>query len=247
MRRQQKCLLLWGLIFGVALILSLTGYAGFFDELELSLEKEIGRSSYESILAEYQVVSLPPEEEERLQNIFDRLVAACGRRNELEFSLTVVEDETVNAFALPGGYIFVHTGLLAYVESDGELAGGLGHEIAHVDRKHSMSAIKRQLGMALLFQIFFSDASEEIAKIGNLAINLTQLGYGREAEYEADRYGVYFMEKAGYSREEILNFWRRLVEETGGGEDPALLQLFSTHPPTSERIKRIEALPTPAA
>jgi predicted Zn-dependent protease len=246
MGRQRKYLLLWGLIFGLALTLSLTGYAGFFDDLELSLEKQIGRSGYESIIAEYQVVRLSPEEEERLQNIFDRLVAACGRKNELEFSLTVVEDETVNAFALPAGYIFVHTGLLAYVENDGELAGVLAHEIAHVDRKHSMNAIKRQLGMALLFQLFFSDAGEEMAKIGNLALNLTQLGYGREAEYEADRYGVFFMEKAGYSRDEILNFWRRLVEQSGGGKDPAILQLFSTHPPTAERIKKIEDLPTPA-
>ena len=96
MGRQRKYLLLWGLIFGLALTLSLTGYAGFFDDLELSLEKQIGRSGYESIIAEYQVVRLSPEEEERLQNIFDRLVAACGRKNELEFSLTVVEDETVS-------------------------------------------------------------------------------------------------------------------------------------------------------
>jgi len=246
MGRQKKLLLLWGLIFGVALTLSLTGYAGFFDELELSLEKQIGRNSYESIVAEKTVVTLPAEEEERLKNMFTRLVEACGRKDELEFTLTVVEDETVNAFALPAGYIFVHTGLLSYVENDGELAGVLAHEIAHVDRNIVMKAIKRQLGMALLFQLFFSDASEEIAKIGNLAINMTQLGYGREAEYEADRHGVYFMEKAGYSRDEILGFWRRLVAQSGGGEDLVIFQLFSTHPPTTERIKRIEALPIPA-
>jgi predicted Zn-dependent protease len=213
--------------------------------LELSLEKQIGQNSFDSIVAQKKVVKLPEEETRRLNAVYDRLVRVCPRRKELKFSLTVVEDETVNAFALPAGYIFVHTGLLEYVASDGELAGVLAHEIAHVDRKHSMSVIKRQLGMALLFQVFLSDASEELAKVGALAVNLAQLGYGRDAEYEADRYGVIFMEKAGYDRAEILNFWERLVKHSGGKEEPQILQLFSTHPPTAERIKRIKALPTP--
>lgn len=243
-RRHVKLILLCSLLSFLALAFSLPGLtASFFTDLELNLEKEVGRNSYESIVAEMKVVTLPETEMERLNNIFDRLVRVCSRRKELEFSLTVVEEDSVNAFALPAGYIFVHTGLLAYVESDGELAGVLAHEIAHVDRKHGMNALKRQVGMGLLLQIFLKDAGEQLVKIGNLAVNLTQLGYGREAEYEADRYGVYFMEKAGYPRTEILNFWHRLVGEYGGGENPAILQLFSTHPPTSERIKRIQALP----
>lgn len=243
-RRRTKLILLCLFFSLAALAFSLPGItASFFDELELSLEKQIGRNGYESIIAQMEVVDLPEEEIARLNNIFHRLVQVCSRRQELEFSLTVVKDDSVNAFALPAGYIFVHTGLLAYVQSDGELAGVLAHEIAHVDRKHGMNALKRQLGMGLLLQIFLKDASDELVKIGNLAVNLTQLGYGREAEYEADRYGVYFMEKAGYPRTEILNFWDRLVAESGGGENLAILQLFSTHPPTAERIKRIKALP----
>ncbi|NLM37617.1 MAG: M48 family metallopeptidase [Firmicutes bacterium] len=239
-----KLILLCCFLTFLALAVSLPGNtASFFADLELNLEKQIGRSSYESICTQMKVVDLPEAEMERLNDIFNRLVKACSRRKELQFKLTVVEEDSVNAFALPAGYIFVHTGLLSYVQSDGELAGVLAHEIAHVDRKHGMSALKRQLGMALLLQILLKDASEQITKIGNIAVNLTQLGYGREAEYEADRYGVYFMERAGYSRTEFLSFWNRLVEESGGGENPAILQLFSTHPPTSERIKRIKALP----
>jgi predicted Zn-dependent protease len=245
-QRFVKLLGRWGFFFLLIFALSLPGTAGsFFTDMELSLEKQIGQNSYESIVAQKKVVILPEDETQRLNDVFNRLVQVCARRNELKFSLTVVEDETINAFALPAGYIFVHTELLAYAVSDGELAGVLAHEIAHVDRKHSMDAIKRQLGMALLFRVFFSDVSEELTKIGALAVNLTQLGYGREAEYEADRYGVIFMEKAGYDRAEILNFWERLVQQSGGGEEPKLLQLFSTHPPTVERIKRIKALPTP--
>src|SRR5690606_10002659 len=104
--------------------------------------------------------------------------------------------------------------------------------------------LKRQVGMAFLLQLVLkkSDAKEDLNKLGTIAINLAQLGYSREEEFEADRYGVYFMEKAGFDREEILNFWERIMEQSGGREDPALLYLFSTHPPTSERIKRIKAL-----
>lgn len=226
------------------LLVNAITYAGFFTDLELALEKEIGRNAYQEIITEKRVVKLPSAEEEHLQSIFRRLVDACGRKKELEFTLTVVEDRTVNAFALPGGYIFVHTGLLSFAESDGEIAGVLAHEIAHVDRKHGMNRLKRQVGMAFLLQLVLkkSDAKEDLNKLGTIAINLAQLGYSREEEFEADRYGVYFMEKAGFDREEILNFWERIMEQSGGREDPALLYLFSTHPPTSERIKRIKAL-----
>lgn len=241
MRKPLRCLVFP--LIALLLVSSIT-YAGFFDSLELSLEKEIGHNAYEEITTGMKVVKLPATEEERLQAIFRRLVNVSERKKELQYTLTVVEDNTVNAFALPGGYIFVHTGLLAFAESDGEIAGVLAHEIAHVDRKHGMSRIKRQLGMAFLLQLILkkSEAKEELGKIGAIAINLTQLGYGREAEYEADRYGVYFMEKAGFARKEVLNFWERILEQTGGKENPAFLQLFSTHPPTSERIKRIKAL-----
>lgn len=230
-------------LFALLLVNAIT-YGGFFDSLELALEKEIGRNAYEEIVAEMRVMKLPAAEENRLQSIFRRLVAVCERKKELQYTLTVVEDNTVNAFALPGGYIFVHTGLLAFAESDGEIAGVLAHEIAHVDRKHSMSQLKRQIGMAFLLQLALkkSNAKEDIAKLGAIVINLAQLGYSREAEFEADRYGVYYMEKAGFNRKEILNFWQRLLDRTGGKEDPAFLYLFSTHPPTTERMKRIREL-----
>lgn len=241
---RRKPLFLLALALFVLVFVSSAGYTGFLDSLELSLEKDIGRDSYESIIAEMTVVQLEPEEEERLQSIFNRLVNACSRKDELEFSLTVVKEDSVNAFALPAGYIFVHTGLLDYVQNDGELAGVLAHEIAHVDRKHGMDAIKRQVGMGLILKLVLdkNKSQETLAKIGAFAINMAQLGYSREAEFEADRYGVIFMEKAGFRKEDILGFWQRMVEETGEQDVPKYLQIFSTHPPTSERIERIKAM-----
>jgi predicted Zn-dependent protease len=236
------------LITLIVFILSASNiFAGnFLDSLSLGLEKEIGYISYQQIISQKEVVQLPKDQETRINEIFSKLVKNSSRHKEVDYSLAVVKDETVNAFALPAGYIFVHTGLLSYAQSDGELAGVLAHEIAHVDRRHSMKTISRSIGMSVFLELILNKSSkkrkEDISKVGVVAINLAQLGYSREAEYEADAYGVKFMQTAGYPKEEILNFWRRMEDQSGGGESLAILRLFSTHPPTSERIKRIEAM-----
>lgn len=216
------------------------------DAFSLGLEKEIGYNTYQQIIAQNEIVQLPPEKEHWLNSIFSNLVNQTKRRKEIEYRIAVVRDDTVNAFALPAGYIFVHTGLLSYIKSDGELAGVLAHELAHVEKRHSMKTISRTIGMSVLLGLIVDKSSEsrkkQISKIGAVAISLAQLGYSREAEYEADAYGVNYMRAAGYDKSELLNFWGRMEAESGGDKNPAIFQLFSTHPPTSERIKRIEAM-----
>ncbi len=238
------------LIFSVLIIFVIASPNIFannlLDSLSLGLEKEIGYNTYHQIIAEKEVVQLPAEQHERINSMFAKLVNQSGRQKEIKYSLTVVKDDSVNAFALPAGYIFVNTGLLSYIKSDGELAGVLAHEIAHVDRRHSMKAVTRAIGMNVLLGLIInktdSKRKEQLAKIGVVAINLAQLGYSREAEFEADAYGVKFMKAAGYQKEELLDFWRRMVSDSGSGNSLAILQLFSTHPPIKERIKKIEAM-----
>jgi predicted Zn-dependent protease len=222
------------------------GYSeSFFDSLTLGLEKQIGAESFQEISAKSEVVELPQYRMKHLRKIFGRLVDASSRKNQLEFKLSVVKDDTVNAFALPGGYVFVHTGLLSFARTDGELAGVLAHEIAHIDRRHGMQAIGRAVGLSLLLQLVLNNkdtsTQDQIRKIGGIAINLTQMGYSRENEYEADQFAVKFMTQAGFQKQDLVNFFRRL-ETQGGGSSPAFLQILATHPPTGERIKRIEAL-----
>lgn len=220
--------------------------SNFIDAFSLGLEKEIGYQTYQQITAQKEIVKLPPEKEAWLHSIFFNLTKHAKRQPEIEYSIAVVRDDTVNAFALPAGYIFVHTGLLSYIKSDDELAGVLAHEIAHVEQRHSMKTISRTIGMSVLLGLIVEKSSdkrrEQISKIGALAISLAQLGYSREAEYEADAYGVNYMRAAGYDKNELLNFWKRMEADSGGDKNPGIFQLFSTHPPTSERIKRIEAM-----
>lgn len=245
MRRQLIPLIL--VVLTIFLLLPTHIFASnFFDSFSLGLEKEIGYNSYQQIIAKNEIVQLSKAQETWLNSMFFNLVRQSKRQNEIKYSIAVVKDNTVNAFALPAGYIFVHTGLLSYIKSDGELAGVLAHEIAHVDQRHSMKSISRTIGMSVLLGLIVNKSSEkrkeQMSKIGSVAISLTQLGYSREAEYEADAYGVNFMMNTGYHKAELLNFWRRMQSESGGEENPAVFQIFSTHPPTSERIKRIEAI-----
>ena len=220
--------------------------ASWLDSVSLSLEQEIGNNTYQDITSKKEVVQLHGEHLDRLNSIFSRLVAQSGRRNEVQYSLTVLRDDTINACAAPGGYVFINTGLLRFAQTDGELAGVLGHEIAHVDRRHSMQAIARAVGMTILLQLIMeksdSKRKKTMAAVSGVALSLMQLGYSREAEYQADQYGVRFMVQAGYNKRDILNFWRRMEAKAGNSKTPGIYTLFSTHPPTSERIKRIEAM-----
>lgn len=208
----------------------------------LKFEKEIGFSSYQQIVREKRVVTLPEDKSKSLYSMFERLTKSSDRYNEIKYSLTVVEDPEVNAYALPGGYVFVNTGLLDFAETEGELAGVIAHEIAHIDRKHGLNAVTRAVGFALVLQLVTnkSDNPDRTAQVGALAIGLAQKGYSRAAEYEADRYGVQFMTAAGYSKNDMISLFRKLEQKYGSGSNFALLQLVSTHPPTSDRIKAIE-------
>ncbi|HYH04231.1 MAG TPA: M48 family metallopeptidase [Bacillota bacterium] len=208
----------------------------------VKFEKEIGFSSYQQIVRDKRVITLPEAKAQSLYGMFNRLTQASSRHNEIKYSLTVVEDPEVNAYALPGGYVFINTGLLDYAETEGEVAGVLAHEIAHIDRKHGINAVSRAVGFSIVLQLVTnkSDNPDRTAQIGALTIGLAQKGYSRGAEYEADRYGVRFMTAAGYSKNEMVSFFRKLEKKYGSGSNFALLQLVSTHPPTSERIKQIE-------
>ncbi len=218
-----------------------------WDGMSLGLEKEIGYLNHETILATKEQVQLPAGQNERLEAVFNRLVAATQRKNELKYNLTVVEDPAVNAFSLPGGYVFVNTGLLDFTRNDDELAGVLAHELAHVECRHSMKAILRSVGMTAVVAALGTGGAnsfnhEAITRMAGFSILLLQLGYSRDAEYQADKLGVHIMRQAGFSKDRYLAFWHRDQRLEGAGKNGQFFEFFSTHPATSDRIKRIESM-----
>jgi len=145
-----------------------------------------------------------------------------------EFEVVVARDESINAFALPGGFLTVNSGLLEAAESGEEVAGVLGHEIQHALLRHGTKRILRQLGGSIVLGLVLG---AEPTGMSGLAGQLTSLAYDRGQETEADERGVQLLLRAGIDPSGLGRFFERLAEE-GGPAPPALL---STHPDPGER------------
>jgi predicted Zn-dependent protease len=188
--------------------------------------------------------------QQRVNTIGDRLLAALDedlrtqnppRRNPYRdsFRFTLLADpQTVNAFALPGGPVFITEGLFRRLETEGQLAGVLGHEIGHVLSRHS----NKQMARAGLFQgiagaigVLGGDMSS--AQMGQMVGAVLSTKYGREAELESDRWGVRLAAEAGYDPRAMIGLMKILDEAGGGGGQPEFL---STHPKPANRVAYIE-------
>ena len=190
-------------------------------------------------------LSSNPYEIERVNSIGQK-VAAISHRQDLEYHFGVVDDEQLNAFALPGGYVYVNTGILDIVNDD-ELACVLAHEVGHVAAKHSVKAMQVALGYDLFTSIVFAKTKyQNIRLFGSILFDLIHLKYSREDESLADRLGIRYSYKAGYDPNGIITFFEKLKaqkDKEGGGE---WLLFLRSHPTTVQRIteakKEIELL-----
>ncbi len=156
-------------------------------------------------------------------------------KDEFLWETYIIQDDNVlNAFCTPGGYMFVYTGLIKYLEAEHELAGVMGHEIAHADRRHSTDALTRQYGIEVLLNVTFgSDPST----LKNITGNLLTLKYSRSAESEADEYSVRYLCPTDYEASGASAFFQKLIDNGEGGGS---LEWFSTHPSPDDRVKNIK-------
>lgn len=185
----------------------------------------------------------------QVQRVAARLKPVIGIPNA-NWEFVVFEDETPNAFALPGGKVGIHSGLFQITRNDAALAAVLGHEIAHVVLNHSQQRVNQAVGIALgtlvldqaMRQSGASDGSRAatasgVAAVGSLGVLLP---YSRKAEYEADKLGALYMARAGYNPEEAIALWMRFAawrEREKQREGPELLR---THPVDGNRIKALQ-------
>jgi predicted Zn-dependent protease len=207
------------------------------EQQEIAMGREAAQQAAQSI-GLYQ--------DDQLQSYVSQLgrrLAADSERPNLPWSFQVVDDPSVNAFALPGGFIFVTRGLMTHLTSEAELVSVLGHEIGHVTGRHSVE----QMSKAQLAQIGLIAGmvlKPELANYGDLAntgLGLLFLKYGRDDEREADDLGLRYLINEGYDAREmpqVFETLRRVSErESQGGRVPGWL---STHPTPEDRIQRIE-------
>lgn len=199
-------------------------------------EISYGKEAHPEILAQFGAV-----EDQQLQNYMQRVgndLAKISHRPELPWTFTVVDVPVVNAFALPGGYIYFTRGILAHMNSEAELAGVMGHEIGHVTARHAVSQMSRaqlfSLGLGL--GSIFSPTFRNLSDIAQLGVGLLFLKYGREDEEQSDELGVEYMFKAGYDPREMSNFFQvfqSMQEESG----QAVPNWLSSHPAPPDRIE----------
>ena len=177
----------------------------------------------------------------------ERLLAkSAASQTPYQFQFHVLNDpETINAFALPGGQVFITEGLLKRLKTDGQLAGVLGHEMGHVVARHGAEHIaKQQLAQGLTGAAVLATydpnnpSSRNSAAVAAMIGNLVNMRFGRQDELEADRLGVRLGSEAGYDPRSMIALMKILEESSQGNRPP---EFFSTHPNPENRIQRIEA------
>lgn len=211
-------------------------------------ELELGREYHRQILEQYEVY-----EDAKLQAYVERIgerLAAKSHRPDIDYSFTVLDSPDVNAFALPGGYIYITRGIMAYFNSEAELAGVLGHELGHVTARHSVQQYSAATASSIVGSILLAGAGA--GQAGADLFQTVQLaairGYGREHELEADRLGAQYLARAGYEAESMLDVVGILADQEAyetrkakeeGRQPSAYHGIFATHPENDARLQEV--------
>jgi predicted Zn-dependent protease len=203
-------------------------------------EAQIGRQQDEQILKSGQVYE-DPGLQDYVQELGSRL-AEKSERPELPWTFRVLDDEIVNAFAAPGGYIYVTRGILAHLNSEAELATVLGHEIGHVTARHSANQMSKQqlMGVGLAVGMILEPAVASWSDVAQAGLGLAALKFSRDDERQADNLGLRYMVGAGYDPHqapEVFDMLNRVTQAAGGGSMPSWA---STHPQPENRTYLIE-------
>lgn len=218
-------------------------------------ELAIGRTAGEEIMAGRHLLNDPAEQQ--YVNRVGEWLALHTERPNLHWRFAVLDDREINAWAAPGGYVFITTGMLNLMDSESELAGVLGHEMGHVLKKHHLHAIQRMArlkGTVELGHVLWQAAHANDKETGNTDPNqkktmqrlqqsvskLYSRGLSRENEMEADRIGVVIAARSGYDPYGLVAVLQKI--ESVKADNSALTRFMRTHPNTADRIAKLEPL-----
>lgn len=203
-------------------------------------EVSMGEDFSIEIENEYEVYN-DPELTAYVQGVGGRIAAICHRQ-DIQYTFRVIRSDEMNAFALPGGFIYIYTGLLKVLDDESQLAAVLAHEVGHVTARHSTERLTAMLGaQAALGLLLGSDPAQYKVLIANIFTTTGFLAYSRSAEYEADRLGTSYTSMAGYDPEGVAELLGKFVN-TEAREPSKMEEWLSTHPPARDRIDKVEML-----
>lgn len=212
----------------------------------MSEEQEIamGKEADPQIVAQFGLYENPT-----LQNFITtkgKQMAAISHRPGLNYEFKILDSEVLNAFAVPGGYVYFTRGIMAHFNNEAEFAGVLGHEIGHVAARHSVeqqrNAMLGQLG--IIAGVIISPQFGQFAEAASQGLGLLLLKFGRDAEMESDRLGVEYSSKIGYDATEMAGFFNTLERQSAATGSQELPDFLSTHPNPGDRNVTVAKLAT---
>ena len=212
-----------------------------FDDMNITEAEEIelGSDVSAKVRQRFGVVQDPAVH--KYVALVGTVLAEQTTRPKLPWTFIVLDTDGVNAFAAPGGFVHITRGALGLIKSEAELAGVLGHEIAHVAQKHTVNAIRKSKGVQLGTSAATSDRGAFLDRLANRAYDMVlENSFDRGDELDADKEGIVLVQKAGYAGPALAEFLARLAERNKSMVEKN--GLFASHPETQERIAKVKAL-----
>ena len=214
---------------------------GETQHVSITAEQEIalGLNSVPAMIEQFGGLHPDPEGQKLVKAVGQRIVQNSDAKNtpyQYDFHL-LADPNVVNAFALPGGQVFITTALISQFETEDELAGVLGHEIGHVVARHGAERIaKEELTQGLTGAAVVASGDYNTAQAAQMIAGLINMSYGRDQELQSDDLGVRFMVQAGYDPEGLISVMEILEKASGGQRQP---EFMSTHPSPENRVQKI--------
>ena len=228
-------------ILAYMIVLSLLTSCGAINRLNIFSPKEeveLGKQASYEIERSIRIYR-DPVVHAYIDSLGQALVRASGM-SQFRYYFKVVDAPEINAFALPGGYIYVNLGLIKAAETESELAGVIGHEIGHVEERHGGKKLTRLIGIGALVEFISGEGEQSLGRkiagyFAGWGGGLVALKYGREAERESDKFAIQCLLNAGVHPEGLASFFETLLE-LHKSQPSGVKVWFSTHPPTQSRV-----------
>ena len=202
-------------------------------------EIDMGTAIDKKICEEFKIVENP----DKIFNDFTKIcskMAISNDRKHLKFTFRIIENDEVNAFSLPGGFVYVYTGLLKQIQSSDELACVIGHEIGHICNRDGVHRLEKQILYSIPASILLGGSRQKvIQQAADTIFTLSMLSYSRSQEIQADTLGMTYAYRAGYNPEGLISFFKKM-EELEKKQPSLRLTFLRDHPETKERIKNAE-------
>lgn len=238
---------LWTLLICSALVLNSVVSSCGANIFTVEDDVQMGRDLDEQIRndnANYPILRGNQEVKQYVNDIGKKIINGSNKiqyRDVFPYKFEVIHDDsTVNAFCIPGGFIYVYTGLIRYLDNEAALAGVIGHEIAHAERRHMSQRLTSYYGVSFVLSLILGSNPNEIAEVfANLAVGIGFLANSRSDETEADDYSIKYLRTTEYYPGGIMNFFSKVRQEQARkGETPGDIEmLLSTHPLPDDRIE----------